>query len=132
MGLRAENLQEHPIDLHIVPRDATLNRSKAIVQTARGSFINDDGLNTQVGKDNYNEYSIVFTYNDEVNNNTNDEYIRLTVGLTNNATRYYSNETKCSSINMNDMLGKIFVYDEFGFFKHRVYILGLLKIDSTF
>jgi hypothetical protein len=75
----------------------------------------------------------VFTYNDEKNgNNTNDEYIRLTVGLVNGASNYYSNETKCSYINMNDMLGRIFIYDEFGFLKHQSYILGLIKPDQTY
>lgn len=131
-GLRAENLQEHPIDLHILPIETTVDKTKAILYTARGTYINDDGVEPEVDRSTYNEYSIVFTYNDAVNNNTNDEYVRLTIGLTNNASRYYSNETKCSSINMNDMLGRVFIYDEFGFFKHRVYVLGLVKNDFTY
>lgn len=131
-GLRSEFLQELPVDLHIHPTDATVNRDKTIIFTARGTYINDNGVEPDVSKETYNEYSIVFTYNDEVNNNTNDEFIRLTVGLKNNATRYYTNETKCTSINMNDMLSRIFIYDELGFFKHTSYVLGLVKPDLTY
>jgi hypothetical protein len=121
-----------PVDLHIHPTETTVNPNKSIIFTARGTYINDNGREPDVSKETYNEYSIVFTYNDEVNNRTNDEFIRLTIGLSNNATRYYTNETKCSSINMNDMLSRIYIYNELGFFKHNSYVLGLIKPDLTY
>lgn len=33
---------------------------------------------------------------------------------------------------MNDMLSRIFIYDELGFFRHTAYVLGLLKPDFTY
>jgi len=37
------------------------------------------------------------------------------------ATKYYNNETKCSSINQNDYLGNIYIFDEAGIFKSPRY-----------
>lgn len=104
----------------------------AAIYSASGTYINDNGLEPEVSTETYNEYSIVFSYNREVKNQTIDEKIRLTVGLKNNATRYYTNETKCSTINMNDMLSRIYITNTFGFFRYNVYVLGLIKPDQTF
>jgi hypothetical protein len=33
---------------------------------------------------------------------------------------------------MNDMLSRIYIYNELGFFKHNSYVLGLIKPDLTY
>jgi len=57
--------------------------------------------------------------------------ITLTFNTKTNATKYYSNQTKCSKVNDNDLLGNIFFYlpanIEFKFFE-----VELTKPDFTY
>jgi hypothetical protein len=48
------------------------------------------------------------------------------------ARAYYNNATKCSTVNKNDILGGIFIYDEFLFFQHKSYVVRLIRPDMTY
>ena len=55
----------------------------------------------------------------------------MTVALKQNATRFYKNETKCSTINATDLLGDIYIYDSLGMFQDIYYVVELLRPDMT-
>jgi alpha-glucosidase (family GH31 glycosyl hydrolase) len=126
----SEDLHKHPVDLHINPRNVTkTNRTR--LYTASGVYVNDDGMTTHQNG-TFNKYQLSFTYTDVVNNNTDDETVSLRISLKDMATRNYTNETKCSTINKNDILGGIYIYDEYRMFQYNDYKVMLLRPDGTY
>jgi|Laugresu1bdmlbdd_1035124.scaffolds.fasta_scaffold06335_5 alpha-glucosidase (family GH31 glycosyl hydrolase) len=111
----SEDMKKAPVDLHIHPQKITETQRNRNYQ-AKGVYVNDDGKNPTIDG-NYNEYQISFTYRDQINSTIRDENIYITVGLVNNASNYYSNETKCSAVDQNDYLGSIYINAEEGEFQ---------------
>jgi len=82
--------------------------------------VNDAGTVTDSNIDGYyNHYSIKFEFIQQfINDEETKETINLRFGMKKRADKLYSNETKCSNADMNDMLGDIYIMDEFGMFRH--------------
>ena len=108
---RSEDLKKYPIDLHINPKNMTMTSRTRIYQ-ASGMYVNDDGTTTNQNG-TYNKYQISFSYNDVVNGMNDDETIVIRVSVKEQATQFLNNETRCSNVNANDILGGIYIYDEF-------------------
>lgn len=113
-----------PVDIHIHPKNVTTG--SAILFQASGQYVNDQGNSVDL-RGAVNQYSISFSYR----NASGTEQIKMTVALKQNATRFYSNETKCSTINATDLLGDIFIYDSLGMFRDMNYTVELLRPDMT-
>ena len=110
--------------------------NNTLIYGATGQYVNDDGV-TVDQNGTYNQYTMQFTYRDQINNISNDESIRLTFGVKQLASKFYNNETKCAMVNQNDLLGSIYIYDEVGLFQHtngtnNNYFVELLRPDQTF
>ena len=62
--------------------------------------------------------------------------ISLTFGMQATASIYYNNETKCSNVNANDILGNLYFYDPSEgaspMFQHSKYFVELIRPDFTF
>ena len=131
----SEDLQRHPVDLHINPQNLTKTRT-TVQWRAQGQYVNDDGVSpiTPDLATKYNHYQISFTYTDVIVNDTDFEDISIKVSLKNEggARAFYSNETKCTTVNKNDILGGIYIYDEFLFFQHKSYVVRLIRPDMTY
>jgi len=91
-------------------------------------YVNDDGMTPYVNSTSYNQYQMSMNYR----NSSGGETLSLTFALKNNASAYYSNETKCSYINQNDYLGSIYIYDFKGFLQDSEYYVELIRPDQTF
>lgn len=95
--------------------------------------MNDNGTAvTTVRGQTYNHYQISFQYNDVVDGNNDDETISIRVSVKDQAGEYYTNETRCSKINQNDVLGDIIIYDEFNMFQRRMYQVMIHRPDGTY
>jgi alpha-glucosidase (family GH31 glycosyl hydrolase) len=127
---RVEDLKKYPIDLHINPKNMTMTTRTRIYQ-ASGLYVNDDG-NTTNQKGTFNKYQISFSYNDVVNGRNDDETIVLRVSVKDQASEFYSNETRCSNVNENDILGGIYVHDEYNMFQRREYAVMVLRTDGQY
>jgi hypothetical protein len=128
----SEDLQKHPVDLIINPQNMTKS-AELIEWRATGVYVNDDG-NTVNITENHNHYMISFSYSDVRSAGNNDtETIKITVSqkIGGEAKNYYNNETKCMKINGNDILGGIYINDEFEFFQAKVYQVRLIRPDMT-
>ena len=111
----------------------TVSNRTTIFQ-ASGVYVNDDGVSPASKLDQgYNHYTFSFQYRNSISkDSTNDENIKLYVALKAEATRYYSNETKCSGINQNDYLGNIYIEDPVGLFQSAKYFVDLIRPDQTY
>jgi hypothetical protein len=67
-----------------------------------------------------------------VDGKNDDETISIRVAAKELAREFYTNETKCATINQNDILGDIYIYDEYNMFQRRLYQVMLLRPDGTY
>jgi Glycosyl hydrolases family 31 len=133
-----DDLRQVKVDFHIHPLNKT-KTNKTVIFEASGVYLNDDGESPDsVSSGRFNLYKVKFTYNDVVNDLSNDEYIRLEISANYLASPVYSNETKCAKINENDILGNLYFYDpapqEAGqsMFQHSKYFVELVRPDQSF
>lgn len=79
-----DDLRKHRVDLHIHPENRTTTPAKAMVYGASGVYVNDDGVTVaekvlNSSNPTYNLYKILFTFNDVVNEQSDDEVMKLEV-----------------------------------------------------
>lgn len=125
----SEDLQKYPVDFHINPKNMTTTNTTR-KYSASGVYVNDDG-NSRPHAGTFNKYQLSFTYNDIVDGKNDDETIILRITLKDQASRNFTNETRCSTINKNDILGSIVIYDDFNMFQRTMYHVYVLRPDAT-
>ena len=132
----SEDLKKHRVDFHIHPENKTTSNT-SLLFTASGIYLNDDGVTPAWRlESNFTLYKLLFTFEDTVNDQSNDETIRLQIATPHVATAIWNNETNCALHNMNDLLGDIYIYDPSDgtqpMFHHTKYFVELVRKDQSF